>query len=150
MKKQNGLPSGFAQSLERIRQRVSDENTLLQGAAYLQSLSHFDGICGSWVACGSAQALLIRREGNSFRMLLTDNSRCFKSILNDMSATLVGKRLMIVDDGTGKTNGEITLHEDGSELVCGSFGSFRSEENLLRQEMFYEMDSIMNDMDDEC
>ena len=128
MKKRNGIPAGFSDALDRIKRQNSDENILLQGVAHLVALTRFDGICGSWIASENSYSLLIQRYGGGFRLLLTDNTHCYKTIVCDMTAK---------------------LNEAGNELHCGAYGVFRSEECLLREELQHELDFALRASDDE-
>ena len=47
-----------------------------------------------------------------------------------------GRRVVIVSEGPG---GDITIGKDGL-LRCGAYGIFRSEEDMLREEMDSEME----------
>lgn len=149
MKKRNGMPAGFSEAFDRIKQQNSDENILLQGVAHLVALTRFDGICGCWIASENSYSLLIQRYRGGFRLLLTDNTHCYKTIVRDMTATLSGERLMISDDGMGAPGGEVKLNEAGNELRCGAYGVFRSEECLLREELQHELDFALRASDDE-
>ena len=81
--------------------------------------------------------------GEEFALLLCDNSRCYKTIVREMTATPQGRRLVIDPEGPGP-GGDLTLAHDGV-LHCGAYGTFRSEEELLRQEMISEMEFAMRE-----
>lgn len=100
-------------------------------------------ICGSWIATEGAYSLLVRACGEEFSLLLCDNSRCYKTILREMIVRPQGRRLVIVPDGPGP-GGDLTLAHDGV-LHCGGYGTFRSEEELLRQEMIAELEFALGE-----
>lgn len=98
--------------------------------------------CGSWIATEGATSLLVRREEKGYRLLLCDNTHCYKTIVADLRAEGRGRRLLL-EDGD-----EATLTSEGL-LHCGRYGTFRTEESLLRQELQYEMDFTLRSPSDE-
>ena len=93
-------------------------------------------ICGSWIAQDGGCSLLIRSIEDGFSLMLCDNTRCYKTIIRQMTALAQGRRVVIASEGPG---GDITIGKDGL-LRCGAYGIFRSEEDMLREEMDSEME----------
>lgn len=75
-------------------------------------------ICGSWIAQDGGCSLLIRSIEDGFSLMLCDNTRCYKTIIRQMTALAQGRRVVIVSEGPG---GDITIGKDGL-LRCGAYG----------------------------
>lgn len=136
-------PSKLAELLAQKKKSHAQEGQLLASVERLLTQTHHNAMCGSWIATDGTYSLLVRCAGEEFALLLCDNSRCYKTIVREMTATPQGRRLVIDPEGPGP-GGDLTLAHDGV-LHCGAYGTFRSEEELLRQEMISEMEFAMRE-----
>ena len=127
----------------RRKREHAENGRLLAALERMQAEALLSVFCGSWIATEGTTSLLVRREAEGYGLLLCDNTHCYKSIVADLRAEGRGRRLLL-DDG-----GEATLTPDGL-LHCGRYGTFRTEEELLRQELQYEMDfALISPFDEE-
>lgn len=126
----------------RRKREHAENGRLLAALERMQAEALLSVFCGSWIATEGTTSLLVRREAEGYGLLLCDNTHCYKSIVADLRAEGRGRRLLL-DDG-----GEATLTPDGL-LHCGRYGTFRTEEELLRQELQYEMDFALRSPSDE-
>ena len=144
MKKSNRISEKFMQSLADVRREHSERGQFLTAVERLAVQAQYQAVCGSWIAMDGSRTLLIRCIGETFTLLLCDDSHCYKTIEREMTAAIQGRRLTITSEGPG---GDISLGKDGL-LRCGAYGTFRSEEDVLREEMFHEMEFALRDTEE--
>ncbi|MCD8273647.1 MAG: hypothetical protein LUC96_01455 [Alistipes sp.] len=144
MKKSNRISEKFMQSLADVRREHSERGQFLTAVERLAVQAQYQAVCGSWIAMDGGRTLLIRCIGEAFTLLLCDDSHCYKTIEREMTAAIQGRRLTITSEGPG---GDISLGKDGL-LRCGAYGTFRSEEDVLREEMFHEMEFALRDTEE--
>lgn len=128
--------------ITRRKKEHAENGRLLAALEQMQAEAMQSAFCGSWIATEGTVSLLIRREEGAYSLLLCDNTHCYKSIVADLRAEGRGRRLLL------EGGGEATLTPDGL-LHCGAYGTFRTEEELLRQELQYEMDFALRSSSDE-
>lgn len=131
-------PEVFDENLCRLQKQNKEQAAFLSDVERLAVLSRMDTICGSWIAPGGGYSLLVRRCSMGYTVMVCDTSRCYKTIVREMLATLCGERLMVAADGRNEAL-EIVLGADGM-LDCGPYGMFCMEENLLHEEMQNEIE----------
>lgn len=138
MKKNNLINEEFGELLAQNKKEHAEKSRFLCAVERLAIQSQYYAICGSWISVDSASSLLVRYIGTRFLLLLCDNTRCYKNIIRETFAEVQGRRLVIQPDEPGP-GGDINLGKDGL-LRCGSWGTFRSEDDLLREEKLSEME----------
>ena len=136
MDKKNNNPEKFAELLAAYRKGHAEQGQFLSYVDRLSAQVRNNTICGSWIAQDGGCSLLIRSIEDGFSLMLCDNTRCYKTIIRQMTALAQGRRGVVVSEGPG---GDITIGKDGL-LRCGAYGIFRSEEDMLREEMDSEME----------
>lgn len=137
----------FEKLLAMMRKEHAEKGRFLSVAEQLAMQARADAICGSWIAIDSAYSLLVRRIGEKYFLLLCDNTHCYKSIEREMTAVMQRGHIVLDSEAPGN-GGDITLSKEGL-LHCGSYGTFRSEEELLRDEQLCEMEFALREKEDE-
>ena len=117
--------------IARRKRELAESGRLLAALERMQAEALLAAFCGSWIATEGSTSLLVRREAEGYGLLLCDNTHCYKSIVADLRAEGRGRRLLLEDGG------EATLTPDGL-LHCGRYGTFRTEEELLREELGFD------------
>lgn len=138
MKQQNGLPAEFCDLLAEEKKKQYVRSRFLGFVERLSAMTRLGAVCGSWVEQDGSRSLLVSQSADGFSLLLCDNTRCYKKILRELSATATGRRLMICNNDAG-AGGDISLDQNGV-LHCGALGLYRREEDLLREELMDEME----------
>lgn len=138
MRKKIMLPESFDESLRELQKQNRAQMAFLSEVQKLSEQVYMDMICGSWIAAGGLYSLLVRRCSMGYTIMVCDTSRCYKTIVREMLATLHGGRLRVEADGR---NEEIEITFDGNGMLhCGPYGAFSMEESLLHEEMQNEID----------
>lgn len=134
MKQTNVIPAEFSEMLSQAKRDNNYQQRFLAFAEKLSiQLSHAC-ICGSWVQTDGSNTLIISIAPEGFSLMMCDSARCYKQVKHELTATMQGHRVMLCDDA-----GNVTLDDDGV-LYCGRWGTFRREEDLLREEMHDELE----------
>lgn len=142
MKTNHPATEGVGDMLTRLKREHTERGRLLSAMEQMLAEVRFGELCGSWIALEGSLSLLVRREGGGYGFLLCDNTHCYKSVVADLCGVVRGRRMTLGTDG-----GEVTLDGDGL-LHLGRYGTFRTEESLLREEMRYEMDFALRAAED--
>mgnify|MGYP001025249443 CR=1 FL=1 len=129
--------------IARRKKEHTENGRLLSAMEQLLAEVSQSALCGSWIATEGMTSLLVRREEEGYRLLLCDNTHCYKVVIADMRAIGRGYRLILEDEGD-----EVTLTSEGL-LHCGRYGTFRTEESLLQQELQHEMDFALRSYSNE-
>lgn len=138
MRKKIMLPESFDESLREFQKQNRAQTAFLSEVQKLSEQVYMDMICGSWIAVGGLYSLLVRRCSMGYTIMVCDTSRCYKTIVREMLATLHGGRLRVEADGR---NEQIEITFDGNGMLhCGPYGAFSMEESLLHEEMQNEID----------
>ena len=146
MKKNNLISEEFSELLAEIKKEHVEQGRFLALVERLAVQAQYYRMCGSWISVDSATSLLVRCLGTRFLLLLCDNTHCYKTILREVIAEVQGRRMVILDDEPGP-GGDITLGKDGL-LRCGALGTFRSEDEMLREENLSEMEFALRSSDE--
>lgn len=138
MRKKHVQPDALEESLSRFQKQNKEQAAFLANVGHLAAQLRMDMICGSWISTGGVYSLLVRRCCVGYTIMVCDTSRCYKTIVQEMLATLHGERLMVEADAR---NEALEIVFDGNGLLhCGPYGVFCMEENLLHEEMQNEID----------
>lgn len=141
MKKNNLISEEFMELLTQNKKEQAEKIRFLNAVERLAAQTQHYAVCGSWISIDSATSLLVRCIGTRFLLLLCDNTHCYKDVIRESYAEVQGRRLVIQPDEPGP-GGDITLGKDGL-LRCGAWGTFRSEDDMLREEKLSEMEFAM-------
>lgn len=141
------LSNGFCEFISLLEAKIERDRAFLETQKSLIAQAALAPLCGSWIALGSSNSLLVQPCEDGVSLLLCDNSRCYKTIVQDTVASWHQGRLLLDAPGR-KAEREITLSEDGI-LHCGGFGDYRSEHTQLREELEHEMDFSMEATQDD-
>lgn len=135
----------FNEFSTHLKNATLSVNDALAFTNYVQDLVRRDEvnfISGSWLSYNGSYSILIRKSGTCYSLLLCDNSKCFKSILGDL--TVLADKKLLVMDGVQK-RGELFYDRHADTLMYGQYGSFYREETLLRQELLKELNNSIHE-----
>ena len=146
METRQSVAPGMEATLERLTEWNGRLTEFIGGVRRMMDRRRYDGICGSWIAVEGSRSLLVRKTGTGYLLLLCDMTHCYKTILREMEALPQADRLLLLDGVRDTFQGEVVYDPAASTLRCGSYGVFRSEEAILREELLNEMEFALRDV----
>lgn len=146
METKRSVVPGMETTLEKLADWNGRLTEFIGGVRRMMDRRRYDGICGSWIAVEGSRSLLVRKTGTGYLLLLCDMTHCYKTILREMEALPQADRLLLLDGDRDTFQGEVVYDPAASTLRCGSYGVFRSEEAILREELLNEMEFALRDV----
>ena len=146
METKRSVVPGMETTLEKLADWNGRLSGFIGGVRRMLDQRRYDGICGSWIAVEGSRSLLIRKTAAGYLLLLCDTTHCYKTILREMEAIPQAERLLLLDGDPDTFQGEVVYDPTASPLRCGSYGVFRSEEAILREELLNEMEFALRDV----
>lgn len=116
------------QIVTTLRDDIRRRQEVIQHIAALEEQLGCDRICGSWLSSEGTLTASIRLVGmGTYRMLIYNNTLCYKRLVQDTIITLRRHRLLFgqeADEGVNRV--QYNAAED--RLTLGCYGSFVPED----------------------
>ena len=113
-----------------IRQRTQ----LVRLITSLQEEIAYDRICGSWLSTENNLSASIRRIcTRTYRMLIFDNTLCYRRLVQDTVITAERRTLLFGSRDDPRDMHPIELDPESDTLLLGCYGRFVAEERACRR-----------------
>ena len=131
-----------AEALGSLRAEIRQRTRLVRLIPALREEIAYDRICGSWLSTENNLSASIRRIcTRTYRMLIFDNTLCYRRLVQDTVITAERRTLLFGSRDDPRDMHPIELDPESDTLLLGCYGRFVAEERACRrseQESIYE------------
>ena len=122
-----------ADALAALRQQIKLRMQIMRTITALQQEVLYDRICGSWLSTQSNLTAVIRHIGQTtYRMLVFDNSLCYKRLVQDAVISPVQQSLRFANRDDPRDVNTVGYDPASEMLSLGCYGPFVAEDSIGR------------------
>lgn len=123
-----------AEALTALRAEIRQRTRLVRLITSLQEEIAYDRICGSWLSTENNLSASIRRIcTRTYRMLIFDNTLCYRRLVQDTVITAERRTLLFGSRDDPHDMNPIELDPESDTLLLGCYGRFVAEERACRR-----------------
>ena len=123
-----------AEALTALRAEIRQRTRLVRLITSLQEEIAYDRICGSWLSTENNLSASIRRIcTRTYRMLIFDNTLCYRRLVQDTVITAERRTLLFGSRDDPRDMHPIELDPESDTLLLGCYGRFVAEERACRR-----------------
>lgn len=123
-----------SEALAVLRQEIRQRTEIVRIISALQEQIAFDRTCGAWLSTENNLSAVIRRiSADSYRMLLFDNSLCYRRIVQDAMIVPVQHTLQFGNADDPHDVNIVGYDAANETLTLGCYGKFVAEDAIRRQ-----------------